>query len=169
MTCGWLLCAASCLTQEGEEGGEVLGGSSMRLPGGEVVATCGELAAAASALAQLGRAALMDGSSERLGQEAIHMAVRLLHAIAMRLRAHDNGEGAAVLMVSVALVCIGVGAAVFMARFAFDFTESVDIMVRSAFDFIESADFMVSFASVFICMVSRPGRLRGIHRLHRHG
>lgn len=88
--------AAACISQEGEEEGQVLGGETMRLPPGDVVIACQGLAESASSLAELGRVRLEQGDGERLCLEALEMAVRLLHGIAMRLRALDPGDGEAV-------------------------------------------------------------------------
>jgi hypothetical protein len=53
--------AASSLSQEGEEAGEILGGDTLRLPPGDVVTVCQTLAEAASSLAEHGRSACRDG------------------------------------------------------------------------------------------------------------
>lgn len=120
--------AASSLTREGEEAGEMLAGGAshrsqnarqisaamaagdlptltqllspskdtLRLPPtGDDMVSASALAEAASTLAEHGRAALNEGS-DRLGVEAMQMSVRLLHGIAMRLRALDGGQDTAV-------------------------------------------------------------------------
>jgi len=53
--------AASSLSQEGEEAGEVLGGETLRLPPGDAVGVCHALADAAASLAEHGRAAMGGG------------------------------------------------------------------------------------------------------------
>ena len=53
--------AASSLSQEGEEAGEILGGDTLRLPPGDVVIVCQTLAEAASSLAEHGHRACQDG------------------------------------------------------------------------------------------------------------
>lgn len=88
--------AASSLSQQGEEAGEVLGGDTLRLPAGDVATVCQMLAEAASSLMEHGNRACAEGAQERLRTESSLSAVRLLHGIALRLRSLDGGQGAAV-------------------------------------------------------------------------
>jgi hypothetical protein len=84
--------AASSLTWHTDENGA----ESLRLPGGDVLTVCAELAQAATSLAMMARSSLAQGLPQRQGEEGLEMAVHLLSSIALRLRSLDGGEGQAV-------------------------------------------------------------------------